>query len=152
QIEEQCDVMNIKHRNAQWAGRASVEFHSYLFLKKKGPMEIMATILSIRKNGVRIFIPKFGMEGLVRLSELKPLFDETKAQITLQAETPPSVLKAFDEILIRIAWDDREFRNATVMKYIRKIVSPKKYPLEIYQEEQKEIKKEIFSEIESSIA
>lgn len=72
--------MNIKHRNAQWAARASVDFFTYryfkyvsdfqpqnilcMMLRKNGPMEVDSLVIAVRKNGFKVQIPRFGIEGI----------------------------------------------------------------------------------------
>ncbi|KAG0616163.1 hypothetical protein M758_5G094800 [Ceratodon purpureus] len=60
------DNLNYRHRNAQMAGRASVELHTVIFFKKR-PTDEEARIVKIRSNGFIVFIPKFGIEGPVYL-------------------------------------------------------------------------------------
>jgi len=60
------DNLNYRHRNAQMAGRASVELHTVIFFKKR-PTDAEARIVKIRSNGFIVFVPKFGIEGPVYL-------------------------------------------------------------------------------------
>lgn len=63
-VERVVDVINRRHRMAQMAGRASVEFYVGLALKGKGQREGNAEILEeafvIRtfRNGIGVFISK----------------------------------------------------------------------------------------------
>ena len=60
--------LNARHRNAQHAGRASVELHTLIFFKGK---EVVADarITRIRGNGLIVFVPKYGIEGPVYLED-----------------------------------------------------------------------------------
>lgn len=60
------DNLNYRHRNAQMAGRASVELHTLIFFKNR-PMDAEARIVKIQSNGFIVFVPKFGIEGPVYL-------------------------------------------------------------------------------------
>lgn len=60
------DNLNYRHRNAQMAGRASVELHTVIFFKKR-PTDEEARIVKIRSNGFIVFVPKYGIEGPVYL-------------------------------------------------------------------------------------
>jgi exosome complex exonuclease DIS3/RRP44 len=62
------DNVNARHRNAQSAGRASVELHTHIFFKKH-KAETDARVIRARANGIIVFVPKFGIEAPV-------LFDE----------------------------------------------------------------------------
>ncbi|KAJ7555172.1 hypothetical protein O6H91_05G024900 [Diphasiastrum complanatum] len=62
------DNLNYRHRNAQMAGRASVELHTLIFFRNR-PTEAEARIVKIRSNGLIVFVPKYGIEGPVYLTK-----------------------------------------------------------------------------------
>jgi exosome complex exonuclease DIS3/RRP44 len=61
--------LNVRHRNAQLAGRASVELHTLIFFKDR---QILADarVTRVKSNGLIVFVPKFGIEGPVFLSAI----------------------------------------------------------------------------------
>ncbi|KAF6154330.1 hypothetical protein GIB67_026786 [Kingdonia uniflora] len=59
--------LNYRHRNAQMAGRASVELHTLIYFRKR-PTDAEARIVKIRANGFIVFVPKYGIEGLLYLT------------------------------------------------------------------------------------
>ncbi|RKP20466.1 mitotic control protein dis3 [Rozella allomycis CSF55] len=68
-VSDQCDVMNHRHRMAQMASRASIEFFTRLYLKDKEFESEDAYIIKIVKNGFVALVPKYGIEGMIFLSE-----------------------------------------------------------------------------------
>jgi len=60
------DTLNLRHRNAQLAGRASVELHTLIFFKDKQVLAD-ARVTRVKANGLIVFVPKFGIEGPVFL-------------------------------------------------------------------------------------
>jgi exosome complex exonuclease DIS3/RRP44 len=56
--------LNTRHRNAQQAGRASVELHTLLFFRNRAVVAD-ARITRCRANGLIVFVPKYGIEGPV---------------------------------------------------------------------------------------
>ncbi|KAK9164894.1 hypothetical protein Scep_000085 [Stephania cephalantha] len=60
--------LNYRHRNAQMASRASIELHTLIFFRKR-PTDAEARIVKIRANGFIVFVPKFGIEGPVYLTQ-----------------------------------------------------------------------------------
>ncbi|KAJ5815006.1 hypothetical protein N7474_006783 [Penicillium riverlandense] len=78
-LEDICRNINYRHRNAQFAGRASIEYYVGQALKKRG--ENLATkggdtgtdeegyVMRVFENGVVVFVPRFGIEGVVRLED-----------------------------------------------------------------------------------
>jgi exosome complex exonuclease DIS3/RRP44 len=78
-LEDICRNINFRHRNAQFAGRASIEYYVGQALKARG--EKMAAggtdsgideegyVMRVFENGVVVFVPRFGIEGVVRLED-----------------------------------------------------------------------------------
>jgi exosome complex exonuclease DIS3/RRP44 len=64
-----CDNINIRHRNAQLAGRASVEYYVGQALKGRVVTE-EGFVMRVFENGFVVFVPRFGIEGLVRLRDM----------------------------------------------------------------------------------
>lgn len=56
--------MNIRHRNAQLAGRDSVELFTLIFFNNKNE-KATGVIMSCKKNGVKVWVPKYGIEGTI---------------------------------------------------------------------------------------
>ncbi|CAK8561942.1 unnamed protein product [Lathyrus sativus] len=67
QLTSTADNLNYRHRNAQMAGRASVELHTLIYFRKR-PTDTEARIVKIRSNGFFVFVPKYGIEGPVYLT------------------------------------------------------------------------------------
>ncbi|KAJ4963256.1 hypothetical protein NE237_023195 [Protea cynaroides] len=68
QLTSIADNLNYRHRNAQMASRASVELHTLIYFRKR-PTDTEARIVKIRSNGFIVFVPKYGIEGPVYLTE-----------------------------------------------------------------------------------
>ncbi|KAG7006686.1 exosome complex exonuclease dis3 [Physcia stellaris] len=69
-LEGVCRNINVRHRNAQLAGRASVEFYVGQALKGRVTVE-EGFVMKVFENGCVVFVPRFGIEGLVRLREMR---------------------------------------------------------------------------------
>lgn len=76
-LERVCQNLNFRHRNAQLAGRASIEYYVGQALKaraEKTPdaaIDVDGYVLRVFENGVVVFVPQFGIEGLVRLEDFQ---------------------------------------------------------------------------------
>ncbi|RDX93550.1 Exosome complex exonuclease RRP44-like A, partial [Mucuna pruriens] len=68
QLTSIADNLNYRHKNAQYAGRASVELHTLIYFRKR-PTDTEARIVKIRSNGFFVFVPKYGIEGPVYLTK-----------------------------------------------------------------------------------
>ncbi|CAD5318750.1 unnamed protein product [Arabidopsis thaliana] len=67
QLTSVADNLNYRHRNAQMAGRASVELYVLIYFRTR-PTDEEARVVKIRSNGFIVFVPKYGIEGPVYLT------------------------------------------------------------------------------------
>ncbi|MED6204064.1 Exosome complex exonuclease RRP44 A [Stylosanthes scabra] len=68
QLTSISDNLNYRHRNAQMAGRASVELHTLIYFRNR-PTDTEARVVKIRSNGFFVFVPKYGIEGPIYLTQ-----------------------------------------------------------------------------------
>lgn len=94
-LESICKNINIRHRNAQLAGRASIEYYVGQALKGR-VIEEEGYVMKIFSNGFVVFVPRFGIESLIRLKDL--------------ATPPPEALYDNDNYLLKISGS----RTATI--------------------------------------
>ena len=80
-LEAVCKNINVRHRNAQMAGRASVEFYVGQALKGlnsrasggtsdgdgTGAVIAEAWVMKVFENGFVVFVPRFGIEGVIKI-------------------------------------------------------------------------------------
>ncbi|VVT51095.1 uncharacterized protein SAPINGB_P002982 [Magnusiomyces paraingens] len=115
-MERVCFNINKRHRNAQFAGRASIEYYVGQLLKREGSDATSVThegyIIKVFSNGVSILVPKFGVESLIHLEglgdpETARYVEET---FTLEIERTDSktgkrqvrALSVFDRIMVSV--------------------------------------------------
>ncbi|KAL8742763.1 MAG: hypothetical protein Q9184_008201, partial [Pyrenodesmia sp. 2 TL-2023] len=68
-LEGVCKNINVRHRNAQMAGRASIEYYVGQALKGR-VIDEEGFVMKVFSNGFVVFVPRFGIEGLIRLADL----------------------------------------------------------------------------------
>ncbi|EPS33558.1 Exosome complex exonuclease dis3 [Penicillium oxalicum] len=78
-LEDICRNINYRHRNAQFAGRASIEYYVGQALKARGEklaaggtdtgIDEEGYVMRVFENGAVVFVPRFGIEGVVRLED-----------------------------------------------------------------------------------
>nr|CEL66814.1 TPA: DIS3-like exonuclease 1, related [Neospora caninum Liverpool] len=118
-LSQQCELLNVKHRNAQVAGRNSVQYHVYMYFKNKGAKEAIGTVTKVKKNGAMVYIHKYGLEGIVFFNEREYAFDADKQHLVNRSSGDTT--KIFDALLVRIeAEHSNDFRPSVAMKLIRK--------------------------------
>jgi exosome complex exonuclease DIS3/RRP44 len=81
-LEAVCKNINVRHRNAQMAGRASIAYYVGQALKGRIAEED-AFVMKIFSNGFVVLVPRFGIEGLIRLRDLA----EPEPESTFDAES-----------------------------------------------------------------
>mmetsp|Transcript_52747 Transcript_52747/g.118612 ORF Transcript_52747/g.118612 Transcript_52747/m.118612 type:complete len:340 (+) Transcript_52747:3-1022(+) len=111
-ISEQCELINLKNRMSQFASRVSVDLHTFLYFKKRGPQECMAVVTRIRKNGLQVNVPRYGIEGAVLLPEEEWTMDEEEQFAKNKADESRKVT-IFGKVRVQIVADDADFRNRT---------------------------------------
>ena len=119
-IHAQCEVMNMKHKLAQCAGRASADLHIHLFFKKLGAQECDTVVTKLRftKRGqiaLHVLSPKFGVEGVVTLGPEWTLDAEKEI-----AKNNNEQINVFDHVMVRIEADSTNFRFRTLFAFQRK--------------------------------
>ncbi len=66
-----CNHLNHRHKNAQYAARASINLHTHLFFKTKATIE-EAFVLFVKKNALQILVPKYGLESTMFFDSDQP--------------------------------------------------------------------------------
>ncbi|KIL69155.1 hypothetical protein M378DRAFT_190389 [Amanita muscaria Koide BX008] len=99
------DVVNRRHRMAQMAGRASVEFYVGLALKHRNERETLpateeAFVIRAFRNGLGVFVSKLGLEGLVMFKR-DIQFDAENYMITVPG-AQDTTIAVFDKVVVRI--------------------------------------------------
>jgi len=105
---------------AQYAGRASVALHTQIFFKNR-VLDEQGYVLYVRKNGLQVLIPKYGLEGTVYLKEEQRgtlySFNEEESTLTFGSV----VLHVFDPVTVQISIDASNIQH---QKLALKLVKP----------------------------
>lgn len=86
-----CKNINRKHRNSQFAGRASIEYYVGQVMRNNESVE-SGYVIKVLNNGIVVLVPKFGVEGLIRLENLtkdtsSSSFDEVEFKLSFVQST-----------------------------------------------------------------
>jgi exosome complex exonuclease DIS3/RRP44 len=105
-LEAVCKNINIRHRNAQQAGRASVSYYVGQALKGRR-IEEEGFVMKVFSNGFVVFVPRFGIEGLIRLRDLaepepEGIFDADTYSLKTTGSRDVTV-ELFEKVLVRIS-------------------------------------------------
>ena len=84
--QTQANMINYRHRMAQYAERSSVNLFTHMFFKNT-PRDEQGYILFIKQNAIQVLIPKYGLEGTLYLNsndEAKFEYDESVPSQTVK--------------------------------------------------------------------
>ena len=106
-LEEVCKNINVRHRNAQMAGRASIEYYVGQALKGR-VMKEEGFVMKVFSNGFVVFVPRFGIEGLIRLRDLatpepEGVFDEEEYVLRVNGRGVTLQVELFQKVVVRIS-------------------------------------------------
>ncbi|KAK0618540.1 hypothetical protein B0T17DRAFT_495729 [Bombardia bombarda] len=96
-LEAVCKNINVRHRNAQLAGRASIAYYVGQALRGKATEED-GFVMKIFSNGFVVLVPRFGIEGLIRLRDLA----DPEPVATYDAETYTLTTTGSREITVEL--------------------------------------------------
>merc|ERR1712130_732397 len=106
-VREIAEEINHRHHNAQLISRASNQLYTLIYFRDKHIYET-ALVTAIKSNGLRVIVPKFGLEGAITLyqepKEGEPptknpfVYDEERMKLT----SPDKSYTIFDKIKIQI--------------------------------------------------
>ena len=106
-LEAICKNINVRHRNAQFAGRASVEYYVGQALKNRETEE-EGFVMRIFSNGFVVFVPRFGIEGLIRAKELEGVqeqdvsYDAENYVLTVESGKKKWQIGLFDKLVVGV--------------------------------------------------
>ncbi|KAK3336011.1 hypothetical protein B0T19DRAFT_25576 [Cercophora scortea] len=96
-LEAVCKNINVRHRNAQLAGRASIAYYVGQALRGKATDED-GFVMKIFSNGFVVLVPRFGIEGLIRLRDLA----DPEPQAEYDAETNTLTTSGSREVKVEL--------------------------------------------------
>ncbi|TMW65317.1 hypothetical protein Poli38472_007959 [Pythium oligandrum] len=105
-LHDIAEQLNRRHHAAQLAGRASVTLHTLLYFKQY-PTDTDAVITKVKNNGVGVLLPRFGIEGMVFLTdkddddESAVKYDADRHELTLK-QPRERCLKVFDPVRVKV--------------------------------------------------
>eukprot|EP00933_Yihiella_yeosuensis_P026726 TRINITY_DN2077_c0_g1_i1.p1 TRINITY_DN2077_c0_g1~~TRINITY_DN2077_c0_g1_i1.p1 ORF type:complete len:1051 (-),score=230.23 TRINITY_DN2077_c0_g1_i1:158-3310(-) len=145
-ISDQCDKINLKHRNAQWASRASADLHTFMFFNKKGAQSVESVVTRIRRTGMQVNVPRYGIEGVVPMAEEDWLVKEEE-QLVISKKDPSVVIGIFSYVMVHIEADNSEFRNRTKLQFERAVKESERDSYKAIEESRKQVQQEMFPDM-----
>lgn len=118
------DTINYRHRMAQLVSRASTELYTQIFFYKKQICED-ATIIAVRANGIRIIVPRYGLEGNIKLNEIMAATDHNNntSSSPTTTDTASSSLQYSDDTMTLT--DTSKHMRLTIFEQVRVVIETK---------------------------
>ena len=111
-LHELASGLNRRHLGAQMAGRASVSLHTLIYFREH-PTETPGVVIKLRENGVRVLLPRFGIEGMIFLCEKghesSVVFHE-KEQTIARAAAPDTKLHFLDSVMTYVTVEKHQLK------------------------------------------
>ncbi|GMT24430.1 hypothetical protein PFISCL1PPCAC_15727, partial [Pristionchus fissidentatus] len=101
--------INYRHKQAQYAGRASVQLMTLEYFKGREE-EADGYIAGIRHNGVQIFVPKYGIEAVVVLKGEGTTLNVDEGKII----SGKTVLREFQRVRVKIRVDESNVQRRRI--------------------------------------
>ncbi|UYV79579.1 DIS3 [Cordylochernes scorpioides] len=109
-IQDICNNLNYRHKNAQYAGRSSVALYTQIYFKEK-PHEEEGYVLFVKENALQVLVPKYGLESTLYLSQPgqpSPFcYNEKENTQTIR----DIVIRQFDPVTISLSVDDSNLQR-----------------------------------------
>jgi exosome complex exonuclease DIS3/RRP44 len=123
-LAEVCERMNMRHRNARFASRASSDYFSYLFFKDKNIKE-EGLITNIQSNGVTVLIPKYGFEGFLGFESEKELRENGNifgaGGIIKNCYIRDRHFMIFERLVVEVKVEMKNFHKQIILTYIEPV-------------------------------
>ncbi|RLV94763.1 Exosome complex exonuclease DIS3 [Spathaspora sp. JA1] len=98
--------INKRHRNAQFAGRSSIEYYVGQVMRNN-EAEHEGYVIKCFNNGIVVLVPKFGVEGLIKLETMGDLttadYNEDKYELTfVDLKGSQRTVAIFDKVTVDV--------------------------------------------------
>ncbi|KAI1715438.1 RNB domain-containing protein [Ditylenchus destructor] len=106
--------MNRRHRQAQYASRASILLNTYLMIKTHPEPRIRAIVIGIRSNGIQVIIPKYGLESVIFFTATQKMQSQEQMM-----EYCNDKIRLFQEVEVSVELVEKNQRrriNVTLLK------------------------------------
>jgi len=140
-LERVCQNLNFRHRNAQLAGRASIEYYVGQALKARAEkfpdaaIDVDGYVMRVFENGMVVFVPQFGIEGLVRLEDFElrsgkafkreSKFDPEVYRLTVfekDHEQDGATVELFQQLKVRVSSEEKSGAREKGKRRVRVVV------------------------------
>uniref|UniRef100_A0A0R3RRV1 Protein DIS3 homolog n=1 Tax=Elaeophora elaphi TaxID=1147741 RepID=A0A0R3RRV1_9BILA len=115
-VARTANNLNYRHKQAQYAGRASVLLNTLLYFKGRTELHD-GFVMGIRRNGIQVFVPAYGFESVVVFPS------GSNYQVTDDSLIAEGIkIMSFQRITVKLSLDETDVQH---VRLDMKLVSPK---------------------------
>merc|ERR1711920_694757 len=116
---------------------------TFMYFNGKGQKIAEAIVTRIRRSGMQVNIPRYGIEGVVSMPEEDWVMDEEKQCIVSRKNTGSKIV-VFDHVMVNIEADSSDFRNRTFLRFERIVDLTEREAFKEAEETRRTVEKEMF--------
>ncbi|KHJ76353.1 hypothetical protein OESDEN_24027 [Oesophagostomum dentatum] len=109
-VQKISQNINYRHKNAQYAGRASVQLNVLTYFQGREET-CEGFVMGVRTNGIQVFVPKYGLESMIVLQQGKGTVIDIEESCVRHAE---QVIHELDRVKVRIRLDDSNVQRRRI--------------------------------------
>jgi exosome complex exonuclease DIS3/RRP44 len=125
-VADLCDNMNRRHRNAQLAGRKSVEMHTIMFFKAKGDTVVEGYVTDVREVDdvvkIGVFVPRYGIEGSAKLGADVVEGPVVNFAVPIRVSPGRDTVSVFDKVRVNLVVTEENEKSVMRIVFIEKCV------------------------------
>ncbi|CAL2042102.1 unnamed protein product [Caenorhabditis brenneri] len=116
-----CANINYRHKQAQYAGRASVQLNVVRYFK--GKVETCeGFVMGVRNNGIQVFVPKYGLESIIVLQPgSDTAIDVEEMAVKVNGE---AVIRELEPVTVRVSVNEKNQQRPRVELQLLKPAIP----------------------------
>ncbi|VDM62313.1 unnamed protein product [Angiostrongylus costaricensis] len=109
-VQKISQNINYRHKNAQYAGRASVQLNVLTYFQGREEM-CEGFVMGVRTNGIQVFVPKYGVESIIVLQQGKGTTIDIDGGCVRHNE---NVIKELDRVKVRVRLDEHNVQRRRI--------------------------------------
>ncbi|KAK5968788.1 DIS3 exosome endoribonuclease and 3'-5' exoribonuclease [Trichostrongylus colubriformis] len=109
-VQKISQNINYRHRNAQYAGRASVQLNVLTYFQGREET-CEGFVMGVRTNGIQVFVPKYGLESVIVLQQGKGTTIDIEEYCVRNGE---HVIRELDRVKVRVRLDDSNVQRRRI--------------------------------------
>lgn len=109
-VQKISQNINYRHKNAQYAGRASVQLNVLTYFQGREET-CEGFVMGVRTNGIQVFVPKYGLESMIVLQQGKGTTVDIEELCVRHGDC---VIKELDRVKVRVRLDESNVQRRRI--------------------------------------